>query len=188
MTINEIGKLIITQDNRSTDQPIFVVEKSSFIVADPHYGYDSVEWVRFGNGDPVVADDKTARRLEALEKGKRKTRKWEKFYLRESWEFVTCCFTEHGCLNYIKANGHNLGKVRIYTYGSFRNREWQEVRNHLLTYDKIESERDALLTLAEDAIVAWGADRDAEVGRLLHAMLDKTFRASYRPDLAGDKK
>jgi hypothetical protein len=40
----------------------------------------------------------------------------------------------------------------------------------------------ALLKLAEDAYEAWDNDRDARVGKLLKAMLDPKFRATYRPD------
>jgi len=131
MELNEIGSLICTQDNRITDQPIFVVEKSVMVITGPDYGYDAEEWVNTESGDYEEADETKARRLDALNDDCRSTGDWEKFFLKEVWEFVTACFTEQGCKDYLKANGHNLGKNRIYAYGSYRNQEFQTVRNYL---------------------------------------------------------
>ena len=50
-----------------------------------------------------------------------------------------------------------------------------------LAHRDIEIER--LRTLARDAYAAWDGDKDARVGKLLHAMLDEEFSKSYRPDL-----
>lgn len=128
--IAKIGELITTQDNRITDQPIFVVEKSVTVITDPDYGYDFSKWV---NQDDFYEDasETKARRLDVLDSNFRHFRGWRKFYLKETWEFVTACFTEQGCKDYLKANGHNLGKTRIYAYGSYRNVEYQTVRDHL---------------------------------------------------------
>lgn len=132
MKIEEIGNLIKTQDNRITDQPIFVVEKSVMVITNPDYGYDAEEWVNTKSGNYEKADETKARRLDVLDNDCRDTGNWEKFYLKETWEFATCCFTEHGCKDYLTANGHNLGKARIYAYGSYRNYEYQAVRNMLI--------------------------------------------------------
>lgn len=130
-TILKIGNLVRTQDNRITDQPIFVVEKSVMIPISPEYGYDAEEWVNTDSADYERANETKSRRLNLLAEDDRKTGAWEKFYLKETWEFVTCCFTEAGCLNFLSRNGHNIGKNRIYAYGSYRNNEWQTVRNFL---------------------------------------------------------
>lgn len=134
MNIIEIGALIRTQDNRITDQPIFVVEKSKMVVTDPDYGYDDEEWVDTDSCEHEVATETIARRLDALKDGWRDTGKWEKHYLKEVWVFVTACFTEKGCEEYLKLNGHNLGKTRIYAYSTYRNHEYQAVRDHLSGY------------------------------------------------------
>lgn len=41
-----------------------------------------------------------------------------------------------------------------------------------------------LQALAREAYEAWDKDRDSRVGKLLLAMLDAKFCATYRPDLA----
>lgn len=129
-TIAKIGERITTQDNRITDQPIFVVEKSVTVITDPDYGYDVEVWVNHDDYNEEASETK-ARRLDILNSNFRWFRNWRKFYLKETWEFVTACFTEQGCKDYLKADGHNLGKTRIYAYGSYRNEEYQTVRNHL---------------------------------------------------------
>lgn len=48
------------------------------------------------------------------------------------WEFVTACFTEKGCKDYLAVNGHNLTEPRIYAAGSYRNEEFRTVREYLL--------------------------------------------------------
>ena len=132
MDVKEIGNLICTQDNRITDQPIFVVEKRVMVITDPDYGYDAEEWVNTESGDYEKADETKARKLDALDDGSRDTGDWKKFYLKEVWEFVTSCFTEQSCKDYLAANGHNLGKTRVYAYGSYRNNEYQTIRNMLI--------------------------------------------------------
>jgi hypothetical protein len=50
----------------------------------------------------------------------------------EYWEFVTACFTEEGCKEYLRQDGHNLrGEVEIFVAGGYRNDEWEAVREHL---------------------------------------------------------
>ena len=44
-------------------------------------------------------------------------------------------------------------------------------------------EIERLRTLAKDAYDAWQHDRDMRVGKLLLAMMDTKFSATYRPDL-----
>ena len=131
MDISKIGELINTQDNRITDQPIFVVEKRVLVVTDPDYGYEDEEWVNTQSGDYQRADATKAGRLDALRDGCRDTTPWEKFFLTETWQFVTSCFTEQGCKDFLAINGHNIGKSRIYAYGSYRNHEYQSVRKML---------------------------------------------------------
>ena len=134
--MKEIGRLIKTQDNRITDQPIFVVEESKLIITDPDYGYDAEEWVNMEGCDYETASETKARRLDALAEDFRDTGKWKKFFYKETWEFLTACFTESGCIDYLRLNGHRLGKTRIYAYGNFRNYEYQSIRKFLLEQDE----------------------------------------------------
>lgn len=129
-----IGELLRTQDNRLTDQPLFIVQRRV-----RHWGIDSEHendgyvWVETESGDYSEADERTAKRLDALDDDGRSTGKWEKSYYRQSWEFVTACFTEAGCADHIRMNGHNLGETRIYADGSYRNPEYRAVRDFLMS-------------------------------------------------------
>lgn len=50
------------------------------------------------------------------------------------------------------------------------------------------AEIERLRTLAKDAYDAWQHDRDMRVGKLLLAMMDTKFSATYRPDLVPNAK
>ncbi len=137
----EISKLLHTQDNRITDQPMFVVQRK---VRD--YGYDSehsddYEWLDTVSGDYNSADEHQTRILDKADKRRRDIKGWVKAYYRDRWEFVTACFTEKGCEDYIKRDGHNLGETRIYAEGSYRNNEYQVVRNFLMSLTEAKNAR-----------------------------------------------
>lgn len=128
--IAEIGRLIATQDNRATAAPIFAVQERRRYYGVEEGWAEGVVWFRSEGGD---AEGAKAARLEA---GYRATgtvpEEWNRTGYVDVWEFVTACFTEQGCAEYIRANGHNLTDPRIYAYASYRNHEWQTVRDHLL--------------------------------------------------------
>ncbi len=128
-SIAQIGELIRTQDNRITDQPIFIVERQR-----TEWGFsteysDEYKWLNPEN-DYEEADEEFAAELDEAEG----MIGWEKVYYKHYWEFVTACFTEQGCKDYLSRNGHNLGKTRIFACGSYRNDEWQIVRKFLMSY------------------------------------------------------
>jgi len=58
-----------------------------------------------------------------------------------------------------------------------------EMSHHLQLRYEAAAEIERLRTLARDAYEAWDNDRDSKVGKLLRAMLDGKFCATYRPDL-----
>ncbi len=133
--MKDIGALILTQDNRITDAPIFIVQQK---VRDwgIHENYsDDVAWIdQYGE----ELSDARSTRLEALYDNGREYRRgksipYSRIGFRDRWEFVTACFTERGCEDYIKANGHNLDSARIYAESSYRNREFRAVRDYLLS-------------------------------------------------------
>jgi hypothetical protein len=64
-----------------------------------------------------------------------------------------------------------------------RLRENLEMSYHLQLRYEAAGEIERLRTLARDAYEAWDNDRDGKVGKLLRAMIDKKFCATYRPDL-----
>lgn len=130
-----IGELIRTQDNRITDQPMFVVFQKREIIGSDEHSPSRVCWV--WDGEEV--SELRAKRLEALYQDGRDTRGYDRYAMQEVDEFVTACFTEHGCKDYLRQNGHNLRLPYIYACGSFRNNEYQLVRNWLADI-KVEAE------------------------------------------------
>ena len=130
-----IGELIRTQDNRITDQPMFVVFQKREIIGSDEHSPSRICWV--WDGEEV--SELRAKRLEALYQDGRDTRGYDRYAMQEVYEFVTACFTEHGCKDYLRQNGHNLRLPYIYACGSFRNNEYQLVRNWLAGI-KVEAE------------------------------------------------
>lgn len=122
-----IGDLIRTQHNRITDQPMFVVFQKREIIGSDEHSPSRICWV--WDGEEV--SELRAKRLEALYQDGRDTRGYDRYAMQEVDEFVTACFTEHGCKDYLRQNGHNLRLPYIYACGSFRNNEYQLVRNWL---------------------------------------------------------
>lgn len=122
-----IGELIRTQDNRITDQPMFVVFQKREIIGSDEHSPSRICWV--WDGEEV--SELRAKRLEALYQDGRGTRGHDRYAMQEVDEFVTACFTEHGCKDFLRQNGHNLRQPYIYACGSFRNNEYQLVRNWL---------------------------------------------------------
>lgn len=125
--IYTIGELIRTQDNRITDQPMFVVFQKREIIGSDEHSPSRICWV--WDGEEV--SELRSKRLEALYQDGRDTRGYDRYAMQEVDEFVTACFTEHGCKEYLRQNGHNLRLPYIYACGSFRNNEYQRVRNWL---------------------------------------------------------
>lgn len=128
--LREIGHQIRTQDNRTTSEPIFIVQQRKRIFGlDPDYTEDTV-WVNAA-GACETADDDERRELDAKEAAGESTDGWVKTGFMDIWEFVTPCFTEKGCQEYIEANGHNLTEPRIYAATAYRNEEFIFLRNWL---------------------------------------------------------
>lgn len=128
--LKQIGELIRTQDNRITDAPIFIVQKK---VRD--YGYDcdycdNHVWLEDGEGE---VDDAEATELERkFQEDFTEPDGYYRVGYRDRWEFVTACFTEQGCKDFLERDGHNHGETRIYAEGSYRNEEYRAVREFLM--------------------------------------------------------
>ena len=124
-----IGENIRTQDNRITSDPMFCVYQKREIVVDADYDYDRIVWV---DEDGSEANKRQSRRLELLHENFREPpEKWRRVAVKDIDEFVTCCFTEQGCKDYLAANGHNLRLPFIYVKSGFRNAEYIGIRNWL---------------------------------------------------------
>ncbi|HFG2996081.1 TPA: ead/Ea22-like family protein [Escherichia coli] len=124
-----IGENIRTQDNRITSDPMFCVYQKREIVVDADYDHDRIIWV---DEDGNEANKRQSRRLELLHENFREPpEKWRRVAVKDIDEFVTCCFTEQGCKDYLAANGHNLRLPFIYVKSGFRNAEYIGIRNWL---------------------------------------------------------
>lgn len=128
--MQQIGELIRTQDNRITDQPIFIVQQKCRIYgvdddyADGHMWYDPIGVESYDDAGKAERDaDREAEGLKPIP--------WRRGGYVDTWQFVTACFTEQGCKDYIARDGHNLREPRIYAEGSYRNQEWRDVRKFL---------------------------------------------------------
>ncbi|EHZ1875858.1 hypothetical protein ABK592_005496, partial [Escherichia coli] len=96
-----IGENIRTQDNRITSDPMFCVYQKREIVVDADYDYDRIVWV---DEDGNEANKLQSRRLELLHENFREPpEKWRRVAVKDIDEFVTCCFTEQGCKDYLAA-------------------------------------------------------------------------------------
>ncbi|MGL7224931.1 ead/Ea22-like family protein [Salmonella sp. NW96] len=128
-SFSAIGKNILSQDNRITSDPMFCVYQKREIVVDADYDYGRIVWV---DEDGNEANECQRMRLELLHENFREPpEKWRRVALKEIDDFVTCCFTEQGCKDYLACNGHNLRLPFIYVKSGFRNAEFISVRNWL---------------------------------------------------------
>lgn len=142
--ILNIAKRLQTQDNRATDAPIFLVEEKIRVYGfDPAYANDAeIVWFD-GPNDHEEATPEEHAKLEAewQETGEEPT-DWTRTAYQDRWQFVTACFTEAGCQEYIALNGHNhRGELRVFADGSYRNEEWRAVRAFLMGLKPTEDKR-----------------------------------------------
>lgn len=117
--IGAIGERLRTQDNRCTAEPMFCVQEfHKDIGYDADYT-DDVVWIDMSNGE--------SEEVEPESPGA------EKFGYKERWETVMVAFTEAGCNEYIRLNGHNhSGKLRIFTESFRRCPEMIAIREMLM--------------------------------------------------------
>ncbi|NDI85102.1 hypothetical protein [Undibacterium crateris] len=138
----QIGKLIREQNNQFTDQPMFVVQEKREYIGNAEYQDCRIEWRHDGDSDHAEVSDTRAARLEAIFRSTGEVADgYDRHELMHVWETVVACFTEKGCQDYLAANRHNhSGELRIYADGSFRNFEFQLLRNWLMSLPEPISE------------------------------------------------
>lgn len=135
-SFNIIGENIRTQDNRITSEPMFCVFQKREIVVDEDYDCDRIVWV---DEEGCEATERQRMRLELLHDNYRETPdKWRRIAVKDIDDFVTCCFTEQGCKDYLACNGNNLRLPFIYVKSGFRNAEYIGIRNWLAGIGKGE--------------------------------------------------
>jgi hypothetical protein len=114
----DIARQLRDQDNRCTHEPMFCVQQKHREVGfDPAYSSETV-WIDMQSGDYEEVPPETPGAQE--------------FGYKDYWETVMVCFTEPGCQDYLKANGHNLKEPRIYVESFTRCDEMIRIRHALL--------------------------------------------------------
>jgi len=123
-SLSAIANRLKTQDNRCTSNPMFCVQILVRDVGyDPNYATETV-WVNMDSGD-----------YEEVQPGALGA---EEFGVKERWETVMVAFTEGGCEEYLRQNGHNVkrqahkGQIRIYVESWNRCPEMIAIRDFLL--------------------------------------------------------
>jgi hypothetical protein len=132
-----IGKLLREQDNRATDVPIFLVEeKRRFYGLDADYAdADEVVWLDGPNDNSEATPEEHAELEAKYDNGDSIDDNWTRTAFKDEWHFVTACFTEQACKDYLHVNGHNLRETRIYAAGSYRNKEFRLIHQFLMSLE-----------------------------------------------------
>lgn len=125
-----ISEQLKAQDNRCTMNPMFCVQ-----IKRRDVGYDSAYaankcWRDSASDETIYDDDKDFQEPEGSE--------WDEFGYVDRWETVMIAFTEKGCEEYLRLNGHNdrrqahNGEVRIYVESFNRCPEMIAIREALM--------------------------------------------------------
>jgi hypothetical protein len=150
----EFRKNLKIQDNRMTQDPLYIVFERVKLSADPDY---SDEW-EYGDTEDGYSriGDKREELLEFIKNNELEVKVTEsmdgdeimdainedynhsivKFYFQIVDKFVTCCFTEQGAQRYLDGNKHNLRDPHIYVTSLYRNREMLAIREMLMKGDR----------------------------------------------------
>lgn len=139
--MTEISSNLGTQNNRITQDPMFVVFQKKEVVVDEQYDHTRIAWIGEEGQEP---DAETEDRLDEMRDNldgeyfmddeiTLGDEEWRRLALLEIDEFVTACFTEAGAKAYLESNGHNLRRPFIYVTSLYRNEEMKRLREWLLT-------------------------------------------------------
>lgn len=126
-----IGEQLRTQDNRATQHPMFCVqEKRRLVGVDAAYS-DKRCWLDSANEHTVYDDDKD---FDAVKWALEKSSDYDEFGYVDQWFTVMVSFTEEGCKQYLRLNGHNhRGETRIYVESFNRCPEMIVIREFLMS-------------------------------------------------------
>ena len=127
MNLSNISDNLMTQDNRCTAEPMFCVQEKirdiGYVAA---YADDSTVWIDMESGNYEEVEPNTPGA--------------EEFGYKDRWETVMVCFTEEGCKDYLRQNGHNHKEARIYVESFRRCDEMIRIRRWLMS-DKKQQRR-----------------------------------------------
>ena len=105
-----------TQDNRCTDNPMFCVQEKVVVTGMDPAWTDEHKYL-----DPDDCSEVDSGFPGAVKTG----------YI-EYWKTVMVAFTEEGCKEYIRQNGHNLNEPRIYVESFNRCPEMISIRKTIM--------------------------------------------------------
>ncbi len=140
--VRKLAELLRTQDNRCTHLPVFMVQREELVSGlDADY-CETIGWFHCdSSGRPEDGEE-----ADALEAAYEETGEVPDCYYRcgyrYEWRNVQPFLTEEGAKEYIRINGHNLGKTRIYVESGYRNAEWEFMRELILALAEEEVSRD----------------------------------------------
>lgn len=120
-----IGEQLRTQDNRCTDSPMFVIQG-----LERQYGFDTAwcddfVWVDLEDGCREIPAPADGEETEYIKKSG----------YRDVWVDLMVCYTEVGCAEHMRQNGHNYRgyrETRVYVKCFFRNPEMTAIREWLM--------------------------------------------------------
>jgi hypothetical protein len=128
--IGSMKRELLTQNNRATYQPLYVVFQKDEIVVDEEYGYDRIMF--FDAENQVEAEERQVNRLQKLYDAGRLPNKWDRFAIRYIPDFVTAFFTMKGADDFIKARGHRLNQPYVYVASLNDNSEMISIREYFM--------------------------------------------------------
>jgi len=143
--MTEVSENLATQNNRITQDPLFVVFQKREIVVDEDYDHDRISWGNCeGEADDEVQDWLNDAREDVdgdhylddeieFHDEDSGTETFRRVALKETDKFVTACITEAGAKDYLNANGHNLTRPHIYVTSLYRNEEMKRLRDWLMS-------------------------------------------------------
>ena len=127
---------LLTQDNRCTWHPIFLVEREVWIYGLDTGYTDDVAWIH----DGAAVDDEVSAKLEQAYWDDEDTCKidddleinlddCERVGVYKYWEFMQPFFTHEAAQAFIDCHGEKYdGELRIMVDSAYRNPEWQFIR------------------------------------------------------------
>lgn len=134
-----IGKLIVTQDNASTCDPVFLVQQTRTIMGIDSNYCDDFFWYDTEAGDRVADPKELDGIKDIFDNGGHLHPRYERVWYVNVYEFVQAFFTKESAEAYIKSNRHNLNEPRVYVGSAYRNYEWQLIREALASMAVRES-------------------------------------------------
>ncbi len=139
-----IAEALRTQDNRSTRDPVFLVQKVCRDLTDDDHSPDGVAFFDPGRADTIDPDHweeveavhQRGDRIAHVGDRRYNLDKLYRYCFKNRWETVQSFLTEQGAKAYLEANGHNIrqyGDARIYVDTLYRNRELVRLREWLMS-------------------------------------------------------